>query len=103
MTSQAPTLWPDLTIREKNVLEHLVSIHSGLPQTLIVKADEDVLVSNDNELGSVTRKLNVQAPTLEEFIRIKAFCLASPDEIITVDSAATSITIRGTTHVKDDQ
>jgi hypothetical protein len=103
MPNETPKLWPDLTIREKNVLEHLVGIHSGLPQTLIVKADEYVLVSNDNEQGLVTNKLNVQAPTLEEFIRIKAFCLANPDEIITVDSAATSITIRGIAHVKDDQ
>ena len=79
------------------------SADSGLPQTLIVKADEDVLVNSDNEQGLVTNKLNVQPPTLEEFIRIKAFCLANPGEIITVDSAATSITIRGIAHVKDDQ
>ncbi|MPQ95856.1 hypothetical protein F8R15_18800 [Thioclava sp. JE_KL1] len=91
---QGPKDWFALTLREKNILEHLSGIYSGVPQTLEIEAEKPVLVVRSAN-SAARRRLGVPAPTPEEVFRIRQFCLANPQSVTLTVSEGGRLVARG--------
>ncbi len=90
--------WQNLSMRERNILEHLFGIWTEGPQTLVISADAPVRIRRpDGKGGHSDHILQVAQPSRDELHRMRDFCAAHPQEIAILESTPDHLIVRGIT------